>query len=430
MTRVIIVGGGIGGLALAQGLRKSGVAVAVHERDRHRADRLQGFRIHINPHGSRALSDCLPPELFAAFVASGGKGGNELTFVTERMKRLLRLDEDITTGGSSAPEDGHYGVSRITLRQILLSGLEDVVHFDKKFERYELEPDGRVTAHFADGTSATGDVLVGADGGGSRVRAQYLPHAGRVDTGIVAIAGKYMLTEESRALLPPELRSGPLSVMPPKSCSMFVAPHELDGGVGVNDRDDPGALFDNTKPYVFWAFAAKREYYGTDVESLGCLELRDLALKMTTGWAPQLRAMVALSEVDTLTALPIRSAVAVEKWTSSAVTLLGDAVHSMTPFRGIGANTALRDAQLLCRKLVAADRGGPLVGGIAEYEAEMTGYGFAAVRTSLEAAQRAVGGTKAARLTSRGVFRVLDAVPALKRRAFGGFEDQDAVRER
>ena len=48
----------------------------------------------------------------------------------------------------------------MTLRQVLLTGLEDVVHFDKTFTRYEQRDDGTVTAHFADGTSATGDLLV------------------------------------------------------------------------------------------------------------------------------------------------------------------------------------------------------------------------------------------------------------------------------
>ncbi|MCP3804769.1 FAD-dependent monooxygenase [Allokutzneria sp. A3M-2-11 16] len=407
MTKVIVVGGGIGGLALAQGLRGAGLGVEVYERDRHRTDRLQGFRIHINPDGAAALRECLPAEAFERFLASSGKGGNQFTMVTERLKRLLHLDEE-TIG------TGHHGVSRITLRQILLSGMEDVVRFDRKFERYSVADDGRVTAHFADGTTAVGDVLVGADGAGSRVRGQYLPHAERVDTGIVAIAGKYMLTEERRELIPPAFLAGPLSVLPSKSCGMFIAPHDFDGG--VNDQDDPDALFDNTAPYVFWSFSAKREYFGEDLDSLGARELRDLVLRSTTGWAPQLRALVALSDVDTTTLLPIRSAAPVPKWAASSVTLLGDAAHSMTPFRGVGANIALRDAQLLCRKLIEAER--PLVERIAEYEAEMTEYGFAAVRASLTAAKQAVSGGRAARLAGRAAFRVLDAVPALKRRAF------------
>ena len=63
--------------------------------------------------------------------------------------------------------------------------------------RYEETPDGRVVAHFDDGSSAVGDILVGADGGNSNVRAQFLPHAERVETGIVGIAGKVPLNDET-----------------------------------------------------------------------------------------------------------------------------------------------------------------------------------------------------------------------------------------
>ena len=57
----MIIGGGIGGLCLAQGLRRAGIDVTVYERTLTRTDWLQGYRIHINPHGSRALHDCLDP---------------------------------------------------------------------------------------------------------------------------------------------------------------------------------------------------------------------------------------------------------------------------------------------------------------------------------------------------------------------------------
>jgi 2-polyprenyl-6-methoxyphenol hydroxylase-like FAD-dependent oxidoreductase len=425
---VIIAGGGIGGLALAQSLRKTGVDVAVYERDRHRTDRLQGFRIHISPHGSAALHECLPTDLFSAFVASSGKGG-AFRFATEQLDELLRLD--VHTGGP--PERGHYGVSRITLRQILLAGLGDAVHFDKQLLRYEREPGGPVTAYFADGSSATGDVLVGADGAGSRVRAQYLPQARRIDTGVLAIAGKYLLTEESRARLAPMLLDGPVSVIPPKACGMFCAPHEFDAtapmpaGVGGNDQHDPGLHLDNTKPYVFWAFAAKRAGYPIErePETLDRAQLHQLAKLMIADWSPDLRRLVGESAIETTTTLPILSSEPIQPWDSTNVTLLGDAIHSMTPFRGIGANTALRDAQLLGRKLIAADRDEtPLVAGIHAYEAEMIDYGFAAVRASLRSARQAVAPSRTGRVIAKTVFRTFNAVPPLKRLVFADHGDE------
>src|SRR5262249_22849256 len=171
---VVIIGGAIGGLTLAQGLNKSGVNVAVYERDGTSADRVQGYRLHINPSGSVALHECLPPHPFDAFARTCGKPTKGIRFVTEDGKVLLSLNE------LNAPEPfdaiaQHRSVSRITLRQVLLSGLEGVVHFGKAFVRYEESPIGRVLAHFEDGTTAEGDVLVAADGDGSRVCRQFLP---------------------------------------------------------------------------------------------------------------------------------------------------------------------------------------------------------------------------------------------------------------
>ena len=117
------------------------------------------------------------------------------------MEVLLSLDA-LRMLGALMREAGiaqHRSVSRITLRQVLLSGLEDIVHFGKTFTRYEEVPAGRVVAHFEDGTTAEGDVLVAADGGGSRVRRQFLPHAERIDTGVVGIAGKVFLDDADRA---------------------------------------------------------------------------------------------------------------------------------------------------------------------------------------------------------------------------------------
>ena len=72
------------------------------------------------------------------------------------------------------------------------------------------------------------------------------------------------------------------------------------------------------------------------------------------GWSPGLRRLVAGSAPDTVNALRIRSAEPVTAWPTGPVTLLGDAIHNMTPMAGIGANTALRDADLLRRNLIAA----------------------------------------------------------------------------
>ncbi|MEW1825060.1 hypothetical protein [Streptomyces sp. NPDC088196] len=84
---------------------------------------------------------------------------------------------------------------------MLFTGVDEVVHYGKEFTHSEQHQDGTVTAHFADGTTATGNVLVAADGTRSAVRRQHLPHAEIKDAGITAIATKTALTPKTRVLL-------------------------------------------------------------------------------------------------------------------------------------------------------------------------------------------------------------------------------------
>lgn len=418
---ILIIGGGIGGLCLAHGLRRAGVSVAVYERSEVRTDWLQGYRIHINPHGAQALHDCLPRRQWDSFVATAGKSSAGFAFQTEQLRDLLFLPSSMIAPAEAGPADSHHSVSRIMLREVLLDGLDDVVRFGKEFTRYEQAPDGRVTAFFADGTSATGDVLVGADGANSRVRQQYLPDARRIDTGVVTIAGKLPLTEQTRAWLPERLSGRVSNIMPPGDCSMFTAVWEEDrqpavtgAPAGARGEARPGRpLPASTQDYLLWGFSAKRSGYPADLSGDGAV-LRDMVASMISGWHPALIRLVAESDPATVNPVIIRSMAPVRAWQPSRVTLLGDAIHNMTPMAGIGANTALRDASLLAGRLAAA-RSGALLAAIGDYEAEMRDYGFAAVRLSVRNARQAVIG-RYGRLPFRMMLRATSALPPLKRR--------------
>lgn len=393
--RVVIIGAGTGGLCLAQGLTQVGIDVAVFERDRTRRDGLYGYRVGIDPDGSRALHDCLPPELFDTFVATCAQAGDYFNMLTEKRKEVLSMEGWAPADpGSVAVE---RSVSRMTLRQVLLTGVEDLVAFGKTFTRYENNPDETVTAFFADGTTAIGDVLVAADGTNSRVRRQYLPHATLADSGLIGITGKVALTDQTRALLTAKMIDGVSMVFAPKgyTCIFHVMrfPWDDNGapkvGVGATDADLiaswPGLNFDNTRDYIMWGFGGATTNLPTDILTRTGPELHQLVQQLTVDWHPDLRRLFALADPTSCFPLDIRTSVPVEQWDSTNVTLLGDAIHTMTPGRGVGANTALRDARLLCRNLTAARDGRTtLLAAIADYEAKMTAYGFAAVNKSLK----------------------------------------------
>ena len=204
--------------------------------------------------------------------------------------------------------------------------------------------------------------------------------------------------------------------MPPSDSSLFTAIWEGDRQRRANGipaapgtAGPSGLLFDNTQDYVFWGYTAKRSAYPAELSGDGT-ELRDLVRSMISGWHPALLRLVGESDPSTVAPVAIRSMQPVPAWPASSVTLLGDAIHNMTPMAGIGANTALRDASLLRDKLVGADRRSPVT-AVGEYEAAMRDYGFAAVRLSLRNARQATGG----RAAFRTVLRAINATPPLKR---------------
>src|SRR5262249_52743331 len=99
----------------------------------------------------------------------------------------------------------HVPIDRATLREMLLEGLDKVVHFSKEFVRYEQAREGKVKTLFEDGSSTIGDLLVGADGTGSKVCKQYLPQAHIVDTGFVGAACRLPINSRDRDYLPEHL---------------------------------------------------------------------------------------------------------------------------------------------------------------------------------------------------------------------------------
>jgi 2-polyprenyl-6-methoxyphenol hydroxylase-like FAD-dependent oxidoreductase len=418
-----IIGGGIGGLALAQGLKKAGISVALYERDRTPTDRLQGYRVHISPKGSVALHDCLPSDLFGVFAATCSVRNEGFRFLSEKMEELLSIKDR----GAASAIARHWSASRITLRQVLLSGLDGIVQFGRNFTHYEETADGTIVLHFADGSAATCDVLVGADGGNSHVRHQFLPHAQRVDTGAVGIAAKVMLTDENRRRLPPRVLEGTGLVMSPGRRSMFIGLHEFAADApevpGVDGATAPagrcgGALFDNTTSYVFWAYGCVRRDLerGRPLEELAPPDLQRLVLDRIRNWHPDYSVLVCASDPTTFNVVSFKTSMPVAPWQTRRITLIGDAIHSMTPYRGIGANIALRDAALLCANLKDAALGAcEIEAAINGYERQMREYGFAAVRASLQAMQQSVGDKGIGFRLRKLFFRAVNTTPPLKR---------------
>lgn len=369
---VTIVGGGIGGLCLAHGLRRADIRVTVYEKGPRRADPhwLQGYQIHINPNGAKALQECLPPPLWKRLVANACVPSTAFQVLTEQMNRVAVVKRELMNGSSHVP------IVRTTLRNILLEWLSEVVQFEKEFVRFERKENGKVTAFFQDGTTVTSDVLVGADGTGSNVSRQYLARARIRDTNIVDAACRVPLDAETRYQLPEHLLNRLTSVVPPRSTYMVV----------TQSIHEPNAeqIGDSIGDHLIWVFVSSRAIYGIDdPKAMHGGAIKTLVLRTIDKWHPTFRRLVAESDIEQVAAVPVLTSIPIDRWEPSNVTLLGDAIHTMTPLQGLGGSTTLRDAELLCRRLIEIAHGRTtLAEGIRNYEPAMVDYGFRAVRMS------------------------------------------------
>lgn len=400
MKHIAIVGGGIGGLCLAQGLKKSNLDFSVYERNYSEQSWLEGYRIHIRPIGARSLHECLPTRVWEEFLGSTAAPTDGFGFLTEDLVELVHIEEELMTGPHQLPEQGQYNVSRRLLRQVLIKGIEDHIHYNKTFERYELREDHRINVFFTDGSTLVTDILVGADGANSRVRKQLLPEARRIDTQAVAIGGKMYLNKENPDWLPTCLSSRMNVTMPRDKYFFFNAVYRKE-----------------EENYILWSFIAHENEFNGATEDT---DLKALVMDKIKNWHPAFRQLVMQSDKKSLLCLPLKTMLPVRPWNSGPVTLLGDAIHNMTPLQGMGANMALFDAATLSQKLTTAVKSEKdHLQAIHEYEAIMLKTGFKAVDTSLKYTKQAISGNRFARKMSRMWFSLCQAVPLIKRMTFG-----------
>ena len=141
-------------------------------------------------------------------------------------------------------------------------------------------------------------------------------------------------------------------------------------------------------------------------------ELLKTTLRLTTGWHAMLRALIEATAPETINVFEVKSAERIAPWNTGRVTLLGDALHNMTPYRGMGANMALLDADSLRRALLRVYRGeSELIPALHGYEAEMIDRGFRAVEASLKQMKQVHSQGRLANAMSKLSLKAIDQLP-------------------
>jgi len=346
---IAIVGAGPGGLTLARVLHVNGIEAVVYERDSSRDARGQGGMLDIHS-GQRALREAGLIEQFYAIARGEGQDMRLL-----EPDGTLLLQEDTP---DDAPLD-RPEVDRADLRNLLLDSLPgDVVRWGHAFTSAD-----NGLLHFADGSSAAYDLLVGADGAASRVRALLTDarpaHLGKnvVEVGIPDI-------DRTHPDLAAMVGRGTYWVL--GGGISLAAQRNGDGRVRI------GVSFYNTPED--WLTTS-----GIPFDDPAAARAR--LIELLPGWHPRFIALIEACD-DTvvprsMTSLPIGLT-----WPSRPdVTLLGDAAHLM-PAVGQGANTALLDGAAL--GLALAAHPDDFRAAVEEYEREMFERTGAAARKSAD----------------------------------------------
>ena len=387
---ISIIGAGLGGLCLAQGLKRAGIAFDVYERDPAPASRTQGYRLRIDADGQDALARCLPANLYALFRQSCSATRN-IQFLDCDLEptrgqpatswRTSEIDHD------PQPIPCDLSANRQTLREILLSGIEERVHFGKTFRQFEIVDEAAVHLQFEDGSHRNSSLLVGADGVHSMVRQQLVPTAQPVDTGALCIYGKTVATPELKEIAGATLCTG-TSVIFANGFATILDPILFPEPLpAIAARLAPACRLSPVDDYLYWAFIGPRARVGISASTLpSAHHLMALIEDIVRHWHPRLRAVFAQGDAEALAIMPVRSSPpTIATWRRGPVTLLGDAIHTMSPAGGVGANTALRDAAALADQASTVQ---DLPQAVSRYESAMREWAETAIRASENGAHR------------------------------------------
>ncbi|WP_419486933.1 FAD-dependent oxidoreductase [Chryseobacterium bernardetii] len=374
--RIAIIGAGLGGLCLTQGLKKNGINCTIFEKDSAANIRTQGYRIRVNEPGRQALQACLTHDLYNLFIntcAASYRGMNVLT--THLQSSQNDLVESWSDGVSEIPD---LKPNRLTLREILLQGLNKNIHFGKELTDWKELDNDEVELSFADGTTYTADLVIAADGVHSRIGKEYCKDQ-KVNTGNITIYGRTFYSPEALKAISPELQKG-TSVIIENQYSLIV-----DAMVfSFSQKDTSWDILSSVSNYFYWAFIGNPEAFGlsqADFYDHSGEEVFHIIRQLTADWHPQLKALFEYSDQKSLSVTPIRSSLPKAPWPSGNITALGDAVHTMSPAGGVGANTAFIDAALLTENII---NNSSISAAIADYEDKMRIYSNQAVELSLQ----------------------------------------------
>ncbi|MGJ6965848.1 FAD-dependent oxidoreductase [Streptosporangium sp. G11] len=319
---IVIVGAGLGGLTLARVLHVHGIPSTIYEAEPSAEARTQGGQLDIHrDDGQLALEAAGLTDEFRAIVHDGA----EASRVLDQHGTVLLDDPDDGTAGR--PE-----VLRGDLRRILLDSLPDqVVQWGRKVTDVQPLGDGRHELTFADGSTVTSGLLVGADGAWSKIRP--LLSDARPEYIGTTFVETYLYDADKRH---------PATAKAVGDGAMYA----LTPGKGIVAHREAGDIL-----HTYVELNRPAEWIaGIDFTDAAAATARVAA--EFDGWAPELTSLITDGETAPVSRM-IHTLPDGHRWDRvPGVTLLGDAAHLMPP-SGDGANLAMFDGAELAKAIAA-----------------------------------------------------------------------------
>ncbi|KAF4342127.1 hypothetical protein FBEOM_3929 [Fusarium beomiforme] len=384
--KVIIIGGGLAGACLANGLinRSNGkIHVTVFERDPAGSER-GGYQIRLGAHALTGFKSCLTKDQYEALLPLFGKSGGVMSsapciFSPSDLRVLIDLSK-APLYEKSAP------IARLRLRNFLQQPLQErnVIQYGKKYVRYEVlqgetGAQSNIRVHFADKSHQDCDILISAEGSGSQANKQIgLDNImNDVKPGHGGYLGKCHLPWDILQTLPRQLlEKGTIYTGNSKAmvfCAVYL-PDSMSPANKPGNSDPTESLkpknYDEDEASLFLGVA-----WTTGPEAAELPQVKDkkglMKKKLAeAGFHPDFHKLVDAVDEEAIMTTPWRYAKSDTPidWrnrllsqnenkrnpdiANPRVWLIGDSIHPMLPSRGMGANNAIHDT---------ADALGPLL---------------------------------------------------------------------